>query len=83
VSLGLIRPFIGALFALALYFFISGELVSVFNLPEDDVQPYFFAGIGFLAGFSERFAQDIVMQSKTAAGGAAAAAPSRAPAAAR
>jgi hypothetical protein len=82
VSLGLIRPFVGALFALALYFFISGELVSVFNLPEDDVQPYFFAGIGFLAGFSERFAQDIVAQSKTAAGGAAAA-PSRTQAAAR
>ncbi len=82
VSLGLIRPFIGALFALALYFFISGELVSVFNLPEEDVQPYFFAGIGFLAGFSERFAQDIVAQGKSAAGGAAAA-PSRAPTAAR
>lgn len=83
VSLGLIRPFIGALFALALYFFISGELVSVFNLPEEDVQPYFFAGIGFLAGFSERFAQDIVAQTKPAAGAAAAAAPGRAPAAAR
>jgi hypothetical protein len=37
---------------------------------------------GFLAGFSERFAQDIVTQGKTAAGGAGAAA-SRTPAAAR
>jgi hypothetical protein len=79
ICLGLIRPFIGALFALALYFFISGELVSVFNLPEEDVQPYFFAGIGFLAGFSERFAQDIVAQGKGAAGSAAA--PTRAAAA--
>ncbi len=65
VTLGLIRPFIGALFALALYFFISGDLLSVFQLPEgQEAQRYFFAGIGFLAGFSERFAQDMVAQGK-------------------
>jgi cell division protein FtsW (lipid II flippase) len=61
------RPFIGALFALALYFFISGDLVSVFQLPNDEQsQRYFFAGLGFLAGFSERFAQDMVAQGKSA-----------------
>lgn len=64
VTLGLIRPFIGALFALALYFFISGDLLSVFQLPKgQEAQRNFFAGIGFLAGFSERFAQDMVAQS--------------------
>ena len=74
VTLGLIRPFIGALFALALYFFISGDLLSVFQLPEgQEAQRYFFAGIGFLAGFSERFAQDMVAQGKP--GGAAQAPP--------
>ena len=67
VTLGLMRPFIGALFALALYFFISGDLVSVFQLPDDSQsQRFFFAGIGFLAGFSERFAQDMVAQGKSA-----------------
>ncbi len=64
VTLGLIRPFIGALFAVALYFFISGDLLSMFQLPEgEEAQRNFFAGIGFLAGFSERFAQDMVAQS--------------------
>ena len=66
VTLGLMRPFIGALFAVALYFFISGDLVSVFQLPDgEEAQHYFFAGIGFLAGFSERFAQDMVAQGKS------------------
>ena len=66
VTLGLMRPFIGALFAVALYFFISGDLVSVFKLPDgEQTQRYFFAGLGFLAGFSERFAQDMVAQGKS------------------
>jgi len=68
VTLGLIRPFIGALFAVALYFFVSGDLVSVFQLPDDpQSQRYFFAGLAFIAGFSERFAQDMVAQGKSAA----------------
>ena len=67
VALGLMRPFIGALFAVALYFFISGDLVSVFQLPDgEEAQRYFFAGLGFLAGFSERFAQDMVAQGTSA-----------------
>ena len=67
VTLGLMRPFIGALFAVALFFFISGDLVSVFQLPDgEQAQRYFFAGLGFLAGFSERFAQDMVAQAKSA-----------------
>jgi hypothetical protein len=69
VALGLMRPFIGALFAVALYFFIQGDLVSVFQLPDgEQAQRYFFAGLGFLAGFSERFAQDMVAQGTKAAG---------------
>lgn len=46
LALGLVRPFIGALFALALYFFISGDLVSVFEmLTGAEDQRYFFAGL--------------------------------------
>jgi hypothetical protein len=58
--LGGIRPFIGALFGLALYVLISGALVPM-KVPDDaEVQRYFFAGIAFLAGFSERWAQDMI-----------------------
>ena len=45
----------------------SGDLVSVFQLPDDpQTQRYFFAGLAFLAGFSKRFAQDMVAQGKAA-----------------
>jgi hypothetical protein len=67
VTLGAMRPFIGALFAVALFFFISGDLVSVFQQPDESQnERYFFAGLAFLAGFSERFAQDMVAQGKSA-----------------
>jgi hypothetical protein len=39
----------------------------VLQLPDDPpTQCYFFAGLAFLAGFSERFAQDMVAQGKAA-----------------
>jgi hypothetical protein len=57
--LGGMRPFIGALFGLALYVLISGALIPM-EVPGEDKQRYFFAGIAFLAGFSERWAQDMI-----------------------
>ncbi len=57
--LGGMRPFIGALFGLALYVLISGALIPM-EVPDGDKQRYFFAGIAFLAGFSERWAQDMI-----------------------
>ena len=53
--LGALRPWIGAMFALALYVAIRGGIVAV--LPEVDRTVYFFAAIAFLAGFSERWAK--------------------------
>ena len=62
--LGFIRPLFGALFGLALFFFISGGVVDV-RLPEEpDTQRYYLAAIAFLAGFSERFARDVIDPSK-------------------
>ena len=53
--LGALRPWIGAMFALALYIAIRGGVVAV--LPEAEQTVYFFAAIAFLAGFSERWAK--------------------------
>lgn len=61
--LGTIRPLVGALFGLALFLFVSGEVVDV-NVPSGDAEPYFFAAISFLAGFSERLAGDVVDPAK-------------------
>jgi len=68
--LGSIRPWIGAMFAFALYLAIRGELVDLLptidqtsggsNASATDPSEkalYFYATVAFLAGFSERWAQ--------------------------
>jgi hypothetical protein len=59
--LGVIRPLLGALFGGALYLLLAGGLLTVAQTPSDETQLiYFYTGIAFLAGFSERWAQDVV-----------------------
>ena len=59
--LGLLRPLLGALFGGALYLLLAGGLVTVAQTPNDATKLiYFYTGIAFVAGFSERWAQDVV-----------------------
>lgn len=59
--LGLIRPLLGALFGAAIYVLLSGGLLTL-EPPHTGMrsQIFFYVGIAFIAGFSERFAQDMV-----------------------
>ena len=61
-NLGLARPYIGAIFALLLYFAVKGGLAPQIRPPSHDAagQFAFFVAFGFLIGFSERFAKEIV-----------------------
>jgi hypothetical protein len=79
--LGFIRPLLGAIFGAAVYVLIEGGLVT-FDPPAEKSRLLFYVGLAFIAGFSERFAQDMVAR---APGGAGTPAPSavRAPADAR
>ncbi len=52
--LGSFRPFIGATFALALYFAIESDLLVIGT---DKKTLYFYGIVSFLAGFSERWAK--------------------------
>jgi hypothetical protein len=52
--LGSLRPFIGATFAVALYFGFASDLVQ---LGTEKKTIYFYAIVSFLAGFSERWAR--------------------------
>jgi hypothetical protein len=53
--LGSFRPFIGAVFGMALYFLFQSELLHT-NVPPDPGTSFFFFGIlAFLAGFNERW----------------------------
>ena len=58
--LGAIRPLLGGVLGLALYVLLSAGLVSIAATPNDGNEVLVAAGLGFLAGFSERFAQDMI-----------------------
>jgi hypothetical protein len=58
---GIFRPFIGAVFGAAFYVLVSSGLFPL-QVPDDNVA-HFYAGLAFLAGFSERWAQDTIVRS--------------------
>jgi len=63
------RIVLGWLFAAALLFLIDGSIVTVFNVPDDDtgVKAFFFwGGVGFLGGFNEVWARNLVTRSGSA-----------------
>jgi hypothetical protein len=82
--LGLIRPLLGALFGAAIYVLLAGGLLMI-EPPQTGArsQLFFYIGIAFLAGFSERFAQDTVARAPASSAAAAPATPAAAPAPAR
>lgn len=52
-KLGAFRPFIGAIFGVAMYFLISSGLPQV-ELPESQEAFFYYGTVAFLAGFAER-----------------------------
>lgn len=61
VWLGSLRPWIGAIFGVVLQFALVGGLLGSLSAGHSPVAPFgLFALIGFLSGFSERFARDMV-----------------------
>jgi hypothetical protein len=62
IFLGALRPVIGGIFGLALYFAATSSLLDLFKLPTDPNRRfYFLLVIAFLAGFSERWARDTLL----------------------
>ena len=60
-TLGAIRPALGAILGLVLFVFLSGRLIPITG--EDlsaNAKTYYILGLAFIAGFSERFAQDML-----------------------
>lgn len=73
--LGMFRPLIGAIFGVALYVGITSGVLQFIKPPSDpNAVFFFFAFIAFLAGFSERWARDILVPPQAAASGSPAAA---------
>jgi hypothetical protein len=59
--LAMARPFVGAAFAVVIYLLLRSGLVDVGGLTNEQQTIYFYAAVGFLAGFSERWARVIVV----------------------
>jgi hypothetical protein len=58
--LAMARPFVGAAFAVMIFLLLKSGLVDVGGLTTKDQTIYFYAAVGFLAGFSERWARVII-----------------------
>ena len=79
--LGALRPWIGSVFGLLMYFAVTSGFVEFFKLPEDDIDKfYFLCVIAFAAGFSERWAQDTLTGGLTGRGSNKDAPPAKTPA---
>jgi hypothetical protein len=61
VFAGMFRPLIGAVFGVALYVLVRGGLLPL-EVPSG-FPDHFYAGLAFIAGFSERWAQDTIVRS--------------------
>lgn len=57
---GLIKPFVGMTFGHLSYMAFSSGIVAMPDLGEREI--YFFAVVAFAAGFSERFAKDLMLK---------------------
>src|SRR5918998_2538671 len=75
-----LRPVIGLVFALGAIVLVMGELIPL-DQQNGAPQTALFAGIGFLAGFSERLAQDMFARSGQGLAGVAGDSPSAGPSA--
>jgi hypothetical protein len=61
---GAFRPVVGAIFGVAFYVFVQAGLLPLDDGLDEGKVAFFYAGLAFLAGFSERWAQDTVLQSR-------------------
>jgi len=61
--LGGLRPVVGAIFGAASYVLIASTLLPVEPRPDGSNVTYVYVAVAFLAGFSERFAQDMFIRS--------------------
>lgn len=67
--LGSLRPWIGSIFGLLIYFAVTSNFIQIFKVPGDETEAfYFFCVLAFGAGFSERWAQDTLTGGLTGRG---------------
>jgi hypothetical protein len=63
MAYGAVRPAIGGVLGMALFVLFEGGLLPAVEVADEARLP-FYAAVGFLAGFNERFAQDMLAGSE-------------------
>jgi hypothetical protein len=67
LAFGALRPFVGGIFGLVTFFVIRAELISVFVLPKATGSALAYVAVfAFVAGFNERFFQDMLANASNA-----------------
>jgi hypothetical protein len=67
VAFGALRPFVGGIFGLVTFCVIRAELISVFVLPKATGTALAYVAVfAFVAGFNERFFQDMLANASNA-----------------
>lgn len=60
VTLGAVRPVIGAVFGGLVAVLVEARLLPILPAAADPTSPFLLTALGFIAGFSERWAQDML-----------------------
>ena len=67
LAFGALRPAVGGIFGFVIYLVIRAELISIFVLPKHTGTALAYVAVfGFVAGFNERFAQDVLANASNA-----------------
>ena len=59
-TLGALRPFVGGVFGVATFFALKSGVVAL-QVGDETKSSYFYILFAFIAGFSERFARDMLL----------------------
>ncbi len=64
ILLGGIRPFLGSIFGVVVFNLVNAHLLPI-TIPQETITQYwFFCTLGFIAGFNERFAEDLLAKTR-------------------
>jgi hypothetical protein len=63
--LGSFRPFLGAVFGVALYFLLASGLLNL-EVPTEEEEFFYYGVLAFLAGFNERFTKVVLVGAERA-----------------
>jgi hypothetical protein len=67
ITFGALRPVVGGIFGFVIYLIVRAELISVFVLPKHNAAALAYVAVfAFVAGFNERFAQDVLANASNA-----------------